>query len=88
MAEDTIRDRLWSCALNHALRRGEAIYPEDLAERYDVSERTARDCLNSIARANFLLREAMPDGRIRYRTHPDFDIYRGEMFDKKVVVDE
>jgi predicted DNA-binding transcriptional regulator len=66
MAQDTTRDKIWTVALNRAIRFQNAVYVEEIAEDLDVSERTVRDCLKSIAGASFLRRDVNGDGSIRY----------------------
>lgn len=72
MAQGTTRDRIWSVALNRAIRKGEAVYPAEIAEKLNVSERTARDCLKSISGANFLKRDVVASGEVRYLAPDEF----------------
>lgn len=74
MARQTARDRIWIHALNQAIRQRQAVYPAEIAEDADVSERTARDALKDIAGANFLVRSAEDDGTIRYLPPRDIEV--------------
>lgn len=66
MAQERSRDRVWKYALAGAIRNGNAVKPQQIAEAADVSERTARECLNVIADAGWLKRDLLPDGSVRF----------------------
>jgi hypothetical protein len=54
MAKHTPRDGCWKFAFTRAHRKGEPIDDEMLADAVDVSERTARDVLKTMADARIL----------------------------------
>lgn len=75
MAEKRTRDSVWDTALKMTLIRGEVARPEEVAEMADVSERTVREVLNIMADCNWLKRETLQDGSVRFKkpAHVDID---------------
>lgn len=66
MARDTVRDRVWTYCLTVTHRKGEAVRPEEAAEKASCSETTARDTLNTIAAKGFVERDVLEDGTVRF----------------------
>ena len=71
MPDQTARDRVWTYALNVAMRRGKSVSPAQIAEMANVSERMARSCLLNISEAGFLSREKNLGGKVYYE-RPDW----------------
>ena len=53
MSKWTNRDKIW----HTALKRNDGIRPEDFATALEVSERTARDCLETMHESKVLRKE-------------------------------
>jgi hypothetical protein len=66
MPDQTARDRVWTYSLNIAIRRGEPVFPAQIAEIANVSERMARSCLLNISEAEFLSRQKNLGGKVYY----------------------
>ncbi len=66
MPSQTMRDKVWTLALMHTARMGEATTPEKIIEETEASERMVRQCLNVMSDNGFLRRERKVDGTIRY----------------------
>jgi len=74
MTEQTARDRVWKFGFQSAVKNGNRITPEKIAEIADVSERMARDCLLVMADIGLLQRETKKDGSVYYEGCPLIDI--------------
>lgn len=67
MAEIRTRDAVWNVALTLTYRKGESAKPGKVADMANVSESTARDCLNVMARTGWLERDTeTASGRVRF----------------------
>ncbi len=65
MPQTRTRDKVWKFSLGLA-RAGQPVTAEKIVEETDVSERTARETLNVIAETDFLDRDLMDDGSVRF----------------------
>lgn len=69
MAEMTKREQVWTLALIRAYRKGKAVHPTEIAEKADVTEKTAREALHAMENNNFLVRRRR-NGRTSFITPP------------------
>jgi len=70
MAKHTKRDQVWNRAIKSVYRDGEEIRHSEIAEKIDVSDKTARETLKTMAENEFLSREVR-EGNIVYVAHPE-----------------
>ena len=49
MAAYTTRDKIWNVALTN-----ESVHPSEFTEKFEISERTARDCLETMHEMGWL----------------------------------
>ena len=67
------RDRVWENVIEKVIREEQSVTPQEIAKLSDVSERTARECLNVISETPFLNRELQSDGSVRFTKSPDVE---------------
>lgn len=74
MAIDTARDRVWIKVLENFLDLEFGVTPEAISNETGVSERTARDCLQTMHEEELVEKERIPNGRVRYSPSGILDV--------------
>lgn len=72
MAKATVRDKMWTVAMKRTHRDGNAITAPKLSKMTGASERSARDCLKTMAENGVLRAEVKGNGA---RYVPEWESY-------------
>lgn len=65
MAPKTKRELVWTYVLNMTHRQDDVVHHTEIADRIDVTEKTAREALHAMEEAGFIRRRGH-DGRTTY----------------------